>query len=745
MDTSEFSDFTVIPSKEASFEEMWAPLSELRSVSLRVESAPNVPKGFLSAKPLSFDSKNFACLYSDKRLCPGESHDAPASTLLKELFETRRFTGLVFNPANPAGKSAGFSRRLDRVEWSSLAGFLGLGGKKPDDPVSQSLIQYKSGMAHSAHYCLSFVPDQPHYKQHKFFLVKTLIFLRLYEKTDEIMRAYFAVNPKTTQTCLLMSLLNRKAGNLKQAAIWLETAKGYRAGEDDALSAIALETAWINMEAGSYISAGADFKHLLNHAVYKHEAHLGLGILMRNIGIKDNDPKILKEAVSHLNEASLGDGLTKTLSNFHLGTIYSKLADWQTAETFYRKSAAMCPSMPAQVNLTLSLIKLGKMDDAAQLCKKIYLAEPELAGGIIAMLQPILKTKTPDIVNASEDISSEPEHSSAPLRGTVSSSEAKESAPLSRDCESSNTPTDSAAPPARDCESSNTPTDSAAPLSPSNELPAVNFEFVKPRPRKPFIIRPPVQPQSYPLEPEEIKVENMGASAPAAAPKQTEEIKTQIGGAPPEKPAVIQFQSALETVRSLTPKTTAGDFMTRAWAMAAAVKEETGKNIRFDIDGIREVEKMLRLTFLKSRHNPVHSLQLVLNSAAFICFYLEQRHGGKLQQFQDQDAWTWNMTFEKSGLSTFPIEKCWHFLRTESPPEPGWITGYIEYLESELTKPQSKPVSGPAAAINKIQSSPHKLFDTNTEHRRILLLLPALEETKTSAVINREFRRWRPP
>jgi hypothetical protein len=169
------------------------------------------------------------------------------------------------------------------------------------------------------------------------------------------------------------------------------------------------------------------------------------------------------------------------------------------------------------------------------------------------------------------------------------------------------------------------------------------------------------------------------------------------------------------------------------------------------------VEKKLRLTFIKARANQQACLEMVKNASAFLCYFLQERHKGRLLKFPDFDPWGWPMIIEQAGakLTTYPVHRVWRLLWEETVPEPGWLSKYADWVAGKL-KTQASPPCGAAAARDKIMSHPQRLEDTAAEHKRIMVLASSLPETshlelgrtgviKLEAAIKNNFKPDIPP
>lgn len=82
----------------------------------------------------------------------------------------------------------------------------------------------------------------------------------------------------------------------------------------------------------------ADFEACLDKLEFHYEARLGLGIALRNEGLKNNDSAILKQAASHLLTVAKAAGYHAPEALAHLGALMLSFRNWEKAETFLRKS-----------------------------------------------------------------------------------------------------------------------------------------------------------------------------------------------------------------------------------------------------------------------------------------------------------------------------------------------------------------------------------------------------------------------
>ncbi len=172
------------------------------------------------------------------------------------------------------------------------------------------------------------------------------------------------------------------------------------------------------------------------------------------------------------------------------------------------------------------------------------------------------------------------------------------------------------------------------------------------------------------------------------------------------------------------------DFISRAFRLASELEDELGRKVYFNADGLSEVERRLRLQFIKTGTNQQGKMETIRDCAAFLTYMLQERNKGRLIKMADFDPWGWPMVFELPGqkLTTYPIQRAWRLLWEETVPEPGWLSKYTAWVADRL-KETAPPVCGAAAAKSGVMSHPERLTDARTEHRRMMVLISSLNET----------------
>ncbi|MBI4655998.1 MAG: tetratricopeptide repeat protein [Elusimicrobia bacterium] len=237
---------------------------------------------------------------------------------------------------------------------------------------------------------------------------------------------------------------------------------------------------------------------------------------------------------------------------------------------------------------------------------------------------------------------------------------------------------------------------------------------MKPKPKPP--LTPAKAKTEASLEPAAISDRKM----PPETIKQEESVKIETFGEVFSGWAVKEKETAQDA------------FISRAFKMATSLEDEFGKKIYFNINGIAEIEKKLRMTFLKSKITPQASLEIVLDCSSFLCYYFQERHKAKLIKLLDFDPWAWPMTItlEDFTMPTYPIQRVWKLLWDEKLPEPGWLINYVHYVENELEKRRSPLISGIQAVRAKTRSHHEKITDAEAEHKKTMIFVSSIDETR---------------
>ncbi|OGR40875.1 MAG: hypothetical protein A2X35_02775 [Elusimicrobia bacterium GWA2_61_42] len=499
---------------------------------------------------------------------------------------------------------------------------------------------------------------------------------------------------KDPEALLNLAVIHRKTGN-PQAAGEMLAAIGPGTPLEDRKAA---ENAWLDLEAGKEDEAEKAFRRLATSAFDKTEALSGLGAALAKTAFRTKDKGRLAAAATALRSALVTPSAATGRIFFQLGNLYFRSGDPAQAADCYRRSAAIAPAVQALANLALTLVKTGKTAEAAAITLQVALTDLDSAARLIAEFPK-------DALGA---LFPPPPQAAAPV-------------PSARQPEVQAAPAPEPAKPAASAP------EAAAPPSSFAQPAAMQAASLAPA-------QPVAAPSSF------------RRPAPAAAPAPAPQLK-------------------IETLRDIVSSPSApteeesrkDDFISRAFKLASYLEDEFGKKVYFNPDGLGEVEKKLRLTFIKARTNPQAGIEMVMDCAAFLCYLLQERHKGRLIKLADFDPWGWPMIFEKPGLkfTTYPVQRVWRLLWETAVPEPGWLGKYVDWVSVCLKEP-APPLCGLAAARGKVMSHPERLADVAAEHKRMLILNSSLPETsnieygrsgitKLEAAIKNSFRPDIPP
>jgi outer membrane biosynthesis protein TonB len=500
----------------------------------------------------------------------------------------------------------------------------------------------------------------------------------------------------------------------------------------------AIEAAWLDLEEGKEEEAEKAFRKLSSTAFDKVEALSGLGAATAKTAFRTKDRSRLAAAAATLRSALSTPSPATVRIFFQLGNLYFRSGDAVQAEACYRRSAALAPSVQALANLALTLIKTGKVAEAAAITAQVALTDIESARRLAAAFP---KDSLTSLFQPQETRTAPRPAPAPPLQTEPSFVMPQEPAiqPVQEPSPQPEPPPEPKPVPQPVFQPIPQPAPQPAAQSQGLERSAGSFKFINPSaiPAPEITSLSPARPQAA-----TISGRLREAASPAPAPR-------------------IQIETIRDTMSSISAPTEAesrkDDFISRAFKLASSLEEELGRKVYFNLDGLSEVERKLRLRFINASANPQTNLEMVLNCSAFLCYFLQERHKGRLIKMADFDAWGWPMVFEEAGVkvTTYPVQRAWRLLWDTNVPEPGWLTKYFHWLADSI-KETSRPVCGAAAARAKVMSHPERIIDAQTEHRRMLVLISSLSETshielgrsgllKIEAAIKNNFKPGIPP
>ena len=630
----------------------------------------------------------------------------------------------IFNPSHPLSRFSTAPLKASRRDISLLAGFIRTAGKNlQEDPARLAAGEFALGNLHAAHYLCALAAARNPASRARFRLGAVLVELGLLQEAYDSLK-----NDTDPEALLCLAVIHRKTGNTALARKALSSlGQGTQIEERRVL-----EAAWLDLEEGKEEDAEKTFKRLSSSAFDKVEALSGLGAAMAKTAFRTKDRGRLAAAAASLRSALSTPSPASAHIFFQLGNLYFRSGDAAQAEACYRRSAALAPAVQALANLALTLIKIGRQEEAAAVTAQVALTDIASARRLAAefpkdSLAALFPPLAQELRGAAQPAPAAPA-APAPMEAPRPAPEA----PLTPRTEKKSVPGAERERPDKSGEATQASGGAAQAPRPAAGLDGESGENAADRNKLENaggnfkFINPSAKPQPAPA---------MEASPLSAAKPQAASVSGRKPGAaaPPPAPR-IQFETVRDVMASASQPTEAesrkDDFISRAFTLASALEDELGRKIYFNLDGLSEAERKLRLKFIKTGSNPHGNLETVRDCSAFLCYCLQERHKGRLLKLTDFDPWGWPMIFELPGLklTTYPVQRAWRLLWEEAVPEPGWLTKYSNWIADKL-KETAPPVCGAAAARAKTRSHPERLVDAQTEHRRMLVLITSLSET----------------
>ncbi|MDO8805477.1 MAG: hypothetical protein Q7R35_13730 [Elusimicrobiota bacterium] len=698
----------------ASFREALPLFSGVAGAALpvRQEAAGTVQLYTLS--PVSEEGQPALPAFTDEKLLNPPLIQKSLADTAALFFHAPAHEVFIFNPSHPQARYDAAPLKASRRDLSLLAGFVRMGGRKDPqrDPAHLAAGEFALGNLHTAHYLYSLAAANNPASRARFQLGAVLVELGLLQE------AYDSLKADTDHEALLcLAVIHRKTGN---AALARKTLAAL--GNDTQLSERReIESAWLDLEEGKEEEAEKTFQRLSSAAFDKVEALSGLGAAMAKTAFRTKDRGRLAAAAAALRSALTTPSAASVRVFFQLGNLYFRSGDAAQAETCYRRSAALAPAVQALANLALTLIRTGKQAEAAAVTAQVALTDIASASrlvaefpkdGLSALFPPVAPLPAPQPGPAAGQIErfTKAEPQPAPAAAHI------ETAPPPMEPQ----PQQQAAPetPAQAPIPAPIPAPMPMPV-PTARAPALknsgaNFQFINPAASSP----PAPVTEVNPLAPAQPQASSISGRKTAAA----------------EQASGLQIETLRDVMASGTQLTEEesrkDDFISRAFRLASELEDELGRKVYYNLDGLSEAEGKLRRKFIKPAANPQGNLETVRDCAAFLCYFLQERHKGRLIKMTDFDPWGWPMVFEQPGLkiTTYPVQRAWRLLWGETVPEPGWLTKYANWVADRL-KETSPPACGAAAAREKAASHPERIIDAQTEHKRMLVMVSSLSET----------------
>lgn len=656
----------------------------------------------------------------------------------------------VFNPAHPQARQACSPLKASRREISLLAGFLKAGDKAgAGDTVRLADGEYGLGNLHAAHYLYDLAAARNPGTRARFSLGFVLVELGLLQEAYDSLKS-----DPDPEARLCLAMIHRRTGDVQQArALLAALGKGTPLDEK-----AAVEAAWLDLEALPEDAEKA-FQRLSSVSFDKTEALAGLGAAMARNAFRTKDKGRLAAAAAALRSALVSPSPASARIFFQLGSLYFRSGDMAQAEACYARSAALAPSPQALANLALTMLKTGKTKEAALAALQVALTDMASARRLAGEFPKAMLGQLFPPPPAPQQPEPAPERPLPSALGSMKEVTPEQPSPLGSMKEI--TPGAQAAPAAAP---ESAPVPAAFRKPPPAQQPAPAPQQAAPPAEKP----PAAAPGG--LEKAGASYQFINPSAPAAGLDPARPRDASVSGRTfgkvdkaknPEPAREVKIETLRDVIQAPSVPTEdesrRDDFISRAFRLASALEDEFNKKIYFNLDGLNEVERKLRLTFLKSSSNPQGNIEAVKDSAAFLCYFLQERHKGRLIKFPDFDPWGWPMVLERPGvkLTTYPIQRTWRLLWEEAVPEPGWLTKYFEWVSGRLAAAEPPPC-GLKAARQRLMSHQERRADSQTEHKRMMVLVSSLPETshielgrsgilKISNALREKFRPEVPP
>ncbi len=696
--TDNFSNLNIFDGAPALFRDALPLFSGLGDLFIPIAAEPAGLVSLYTVPPFPEGGQVFLPAFTAESLVNPPFIRQVAQTSALMFFHAPSADFFAFNPAHPQARQAAAVLKASRKDMSLLAGFLRTGDKAAGGDLARLAAgEFAMGNMHGAHYLYSIAAARSPASRARFALGFVLVELGLLQEAYDELKA--DTDPEAR---LCLAVIHRKTGNQQQARELLSSlGQGTQLNEK-----IAIETAWLDLESAPE-EAERNFQRLTSSSFDKIEALSGLGAAMSRNAFRTKDKGRLAAAANALRSALSTPSPASGRIFFQLGNLYFRSGELAQAESCYRRSSVLAPAVQALANLALTLIKTGKLAEAAQLTSQIALTDIASAKRLAAEFPK----------EQAAALFQPPRVEAAPVPPAARPQEPEKKEPPPADALSQPPPAAHEQPPPK--------TAPPAPVSPRPasgglESSGAGFQFINPAAAR----SPETSQQTAGLSP--AKPRDSSASGRTAGPR---------SAAPPREIQIETLRDVMFAPGAPTEDDSRkDDFISRAFRLASDLEDEFGKKIYFNMDGLSEVERKLRLTFIKAKSTPQGNsqgnIEAVMNSAAFLCYFLQERNKGHLIKLPDFDPWGWPMIFElpQTKITTYPIQRVWRMLWEETVPEPGWLAKYADWITGRLRSTAAAPC-GAAAAKAKVTSHPERIADAQTEHKRMLVLASSLAET----------------
>lgn len=744
------------------FPELAAPVALIETPEPGLYTIPGYKDGESMLLPAFTDPKLLNPPFCAKATLP----------FLNILFHAPTADTFAFNPPLPQARFAAAMVRLNKKQLSAVIGMLQTPPAMAENPDIESAAKREAdlGNLHRANFfaelCLAGNPGRPPMGFYAGILIGLGLFQEAYDYVSAVEDPEFY--------CYLAEI-HRRTGDMDAARQALEKVPAGSPFSDKR----DLELAWISFESGDTPAAREAFKRLSEKSFLKTEGLFGLGAALAADALNNKNRKEMDEALKVFNTALQTPSPLAAQIFFHLGGICFRAGNYTEAAACYRSSVNLWPAVQSKANLCLAFIKTGNIKEAAAFVNEIALTDLPSSACLAAELP---RPQSRDMLKTSRGIETSP-RDTAPAR-TGAQPPVEQPGPAAIKPQRSEPAP--AAPPAEqrtafikpqraepvqagDAPAQvkpaviktrrpgfTAPPPAARPPAPSPEQPPPIASLQRAEPRiSTRIIKPFDSAQSKPPA---------AAEPPAPPPAQPPVFRPIVPDSPAEDrpgparaPISETFKGAVDSLPLMTAEESRRDeFIGRAFKLASEMEDSLNRKVYFNTDGLTEVEKKLRMTFLQSRPDTQTAIEIITDSAAFLCYTMQERLKFRLIKFTDFDPWGWPMMIgSPKRIVTYPIVRLWQLLWEETLPGPGWLSKYYTYVQDELESQTPGP-QGTEAVLGRTQSSRDRLLDAETEHKRIIILISTLSETngielgragltKLESAIKSNFRPDLPP
>ncbi|PIU20003.1 MAG: hypothetical protein COT18_04595 [Elusimicrobia bacterium CG08_land_8_20_14_0_20_59_10] len=727
-------NFNILKGPQDSFLSVLPAFDQIKSLSLPVNQEGSGQLQYSCIVQHTEGDRSFLPAFTSETAAPSPHITCPPLETALLFFHAPRHEFFIFNPAGPSSLRAG------RAEISLLAGFLQAGGSqaRAADPIPAAMREAGMGNLHKAHYLYASAGAAKADPATRLPLCSVLVELGLFQEAYDSLKT-----EKSHEALLLLALIHRKTGNQQRAAEALAAIPGGTFLEERK----SIEAAWLDLETGKDEEAEKAFEHLAAAALDKTEALSGLAAVRAKKAFRTKDAGRLASAATTLRSALATPSPASARLFFQLGNLYFRSGNSMQAEDCYRKAAALNPGLQALANLAATLIRTGKHQEAAAVIARVALTDPASAGRLAAQMPANSFTGKADPQLYSPAAGAAPPANAA---NTDTEQARKFSPDASQDT----------LPPAMTMRSQ-------PPLAPAAT--STLKEFKLEALQTPVSAQPPV-PAGGQDRPESGRMSelNLATLGGPAQPASTQPGQASLEPAAPRTPPNISnrrmgpganMESMQDAMRSAAGQDglerRPEDFLSGAFKVASDLEREFGSKVHFNREGLLEVEKKLRLFVKQAKFSSAPGL--VSDCAAFLCYFLQERHKGRLVKLAGTEPWAWPMIFETkdANITTYPAQRLWRLLWEDELPETGWLVKYAEWLVAEIKAPGGH-ISGTDAIRERRMSHLERLEDTKTEHKRIMALVSTLTETsdieigrpgviKLGGIIRHKFKPDIPP